>query len=190
MEVGLFFGSFNPIHIGHLIIANIAYETTSIEELWFIVSPQNPFKKNKNLLHEFDRIDMVRAAVHDHYRFRVSDIEFDMPRPSYTIDTLARLSDKYPQHHFRLLIGEDNLDAFHKWKNHDRILEYYGLIVYPRPNAAGEGWREHPAVEWIEAPKIDISATFIRKLIKANKSVKYLVADEVLELIEAKKLFQ
>ncbi len=190
MRVGLFFGSFNPIHTGHLIIANLAYETTSIEELWFVVSPQNPFKKNKNLLHEFDRIDLVRAAVHDHYRFRVSDIEFDMPRPSYTVDTLARLSEKYPEHTFRLLIGEDNLDSFHKWKNHDQILEHYGLIVYPRPNAASDQWQEHPKVEWMDAPKMDISATFIRNLIKSGRSAKYLVTDEVLQLIESRKLFQ
>ena len=190
MEVGLFFGSFNPIHIGHLIISNIAFETTSIEELWFVVSPQNPFKKNKNLAHEFDRIDMVRAAVNDQYRFRVSDIEFDMPRPSYTIDTLTRLAEKHPQHRFRLLIGEDNLGSFHKWKNHLEILTQYGLIVYPRPNASAGDWKEHPSVEWMESPKIDISATFIRKLIKDGRSIKYLVTNEVLELIESRKLYQ
>ena len=190
MEVGLFFGSFNPIHIGHMIIANLAYETTTIDELWFVVSPQNPFKKNKNLLHEFDRIDMVRAAVHEHYRFKVSDIEFDMPRPSYTIDTLIRLTERHPDFKFRLLIGEDNLASFTKWKNHEQILNDYGLIVYPRPNAAHGSWKEHPAVEWMDAPKLDISATFIRKLVKEGKSARYLVADEVLELIESRNLFQ
>jgi len=191
MEIGLFFGSFNPIHIGHLIISNLAYETTSIEELWFVVSPQNPFKKNKNLAHEFDRIDMVRVAVHDQYRFRVSDIEFDMPRPSYTIDTLTRLSEKYPQHRFRLLIGEDNLSTFHKWKNHEKILSQYGLLVYPRPNAVtATSWKEHADVEWMDSPKIDISATFIRKLLRDGKSPKYMITDEVLELIESRKLYQ
>ena len=134
-EIGLFFGSFNPIHTGHMIIANLVKETTSVEEVWFIVSPQNPFKKNKNLLHEFDRLDMVNAAIADDYQFRSSDVEFNMPRPSYTIDTLTVLQEKHPDKKFKLIIGEDNLASFPKWKNHDKILEHFGLIVYPRPNS-------------------------------------------------------
>ena len=122
MEVGLFFGSFNPIHIGHLIIANIVKETADIKELWFVVSPQNPFKTNKNLLHEFDRLELVNAAIEDDYSFRASDIEFNMPKPSYTIDTLVRLVEKHPNKKFKLIIGEDNLASFPKWKNHQQIL--------------------------------------------------------------------
>jgi nicotinate-nucleotide adenylyltransferase len=190
VEVGLFFGSFNPIHIGHLIIANLVKETTSVQEVWFIVSPQNPFKKNKGLLHEFDRIDMVRAAIADDYSLRALDIEFNMPKPSYTIDTLVRLHEKYPEHHFKLIIGEDNLGSFPRWKNHDQILNLYGLIVYPRPNAAESTLVNHSNVQLIEAPKMDISATLIRKLIRADKSIKYLVPDQVAALIRAKKYFR
>ena len=189
MEAGLFFGSFNPIHVGHLVIANIVYQTTSMEQVWFIVSPQNPFKKNKNLLHEFDRIDMVRAAIHDQYHFQVSDIEFNMPRPSYTIDTLVRLTEKYPHHRFRLIIGEDNLASFRKWKNAEVILAEYGLIVYPRMDSKPAELKDHPQVSWIESPEINVSATLIRKLVKEGKSPKYLVTDPVLDIIESRRLF-
>ncbi len=189
MHIGLFFGSFNPIHIGHLIIANSVLERADIEQLWFVVSPQNPFKKRKNLLHEFDRLDMVRAAIHDNFRMKASDIEFNMPKPSYTIDTLTYLSEKYPQHHFKLIIGEDNLKHFPKWKNHERILEDYGLHVYPRPNAGYSELKEHPCVTLTDAPLLDISATFIRENIKQGKSIKYLVHHEVESLILSKKFY-
>ncbi len=189
MEVGLFFGSFNPIHTGHLIIANLVKETTSVKEVWFVVSPQNPFKKNKNLLHEFDRLDPVRAAINEDYGFRVSDVEFSMPKPSYTIDTLAYLKEKHPEKRFKLIIGEDNLSSFPKWKNHQEILDQFGLIVYPRPNANKSELATNENIEWLDAPKIDISATLIRKLIKDNKSVKYLVPEAVESQIEAKGFF-
>lgn len=189
MKIGLFFGSFNPIHIGHLIIANIIYEVTELEEIWFIVSPQNPFKRNKNLLHEFDRYDLVQAAIGDEYHFRVSDVEFNMPRPSYTIDTLAVLSDKYPEHDFKLIIGEDNLASFPKWKNHEVILENHGLLVYPRPDSKPTEMDKHPNVRFVDAPKMDISATLIRKMIKSGHSVRYLLPDSVAGLIKARKFF-
>ena len=189
MKVGLFFGSFNPIHVGHLIIANVAHQSTELDQVWFIVSPQNPFKKNKNLLHEFDRYDLVQAAIEDDYHFRASDVEFQMPRPSYTVDTLAVLSEKYPDHAFTLIIGEDNLGSFPKWKNHQVILDHYGLIVYPRPNAQKSDLTEHPNVRLIEAPEMDISATLIRKMIRANRSIKYLVPQRVEEMIQSRKLF-
>lgn len=188
MKVGLFFGSFNPIHVGHLIIANIVYETTQIDQVWFIVSPQNPLKKSKSLAHEFDRIDMVRAAVNDLYHFKASDIEFGLPKPSYTITTLTLLKEKYPDYTFRLIIGEDNLSSFPRWKNHEDILEDYGLIVYPRPNAS-EISISHPNIENIEAPKMDISATQIRQFVKAGKSIKFLVPDEAIDIIKARKLY-
>ena len=178
-EVGLFFGSFNPIHTGHLIIANLVKETTSVEEIWFVVSPQNPFKKNKNLLHEFDRLDLVAAAIDGDYKFRVSDIEFNMPKPSYTIDTLALLREKHPDKKFKLIIGSDNLISFPKWKNHKEIIDQFGLIVYPRPNTAKSDLLELDNVQEVEAPEMDISATLIRKLIRENKSVKYLVPEAV-----------
>lgn len=190
MEVGLFFGSFNPIHTGHMIIASLVKETTSVEEVWFIVSPQNPFKKNKSLLHEFDRLDMVNAAIGDDYKFRSSDVEFNMPRPSYTIDTLTLLQEKYPDKNFHLIIGEDNLSSFPRWKNYDKILEHFGLIVYPRPNSKPSELIESKNVKMIEAPEVDISATLIRKLIKEGKSIKYLVPDSVESLIETKDYYQ
>lgn len=189
MKVGLFFGSFNPIHVGHLIIANIAYQATDLDEVWFVVSPQNPFKKNKNLLHEFDRIDLVREAISEEYHFKASDIEFDMPKPSYTVDTLAVLIDKYQQHRFSLILGEDNLVSFRKWKNHQVILEDFGLIVYPRPNSKESDLADHPRVKMIEAPQMDISATLIRKMVREGKSIKYLVPDSVEALILSRKLF-
>lgn len=189
MKVGLFFGSFNPIHTGHLIIANIAHQSTDMDEVWFVVSPQNPFKKNKNLLHEFDRYNLVQAAIADDFHFRVTDVEFNMPRPSYTSDTLAVLSDKY-DHDFSLIIGGDNLESFKKWKNYQVILDEYGLVVYPRPNSALNELVSHPKVQIIEAPEMDISATLIRKMIRADQSVKYLVPEPVEAQIKAQNLFK
>jgi nicotinate-nucleotide adenylyltransferase len=188
-NVGLFFGSFNPIHVGHLIIANTMLEESDVDEVWFVVSPQNPFKKKQSLAHEFDRYDLVQAAIGDHFHMKVSDIEFNMPKPSYTSDTLAYLTDQNPNHHFKLIIGQDNLKSFPKWKNSDVILKDYGLLVYPRPNAKPSDLESHPNVRFIEAPMMDISATFIRKSIKNSRSVKYLVPDAVLDRIIGKKLY-
>jgi nicotinate-nucleotide adenylyltransferase len=190
MKIGLFFGSFNPIHTGHLIIANIVRETTDMDEIWFVVSPQNPFKTDGNLLPAQDRLDLVREAIHHDYYFRASDVEFSMPRPSYTIDTLTYLADKFPQHTFRLIIGSDNLAQFPKWKNHEAILQHFGLIVYPRPYAGESPLLSHPNVEQIEAPEMDISATIIRKLVKGGRSIKYLVPEGVRELIESRGYFR
>lgn len=189
MKIGLFFGSFNPIHVGHLIIANTMVEDADIERVWFVVSPLNPFKSSKSLLHEFDRLDMVEMAIVDNFDLEVSDVEFHMPKPSYTVDTLAYLSDKYPQHDFKLIIGEDNLGQFPKWKNSQVILEQYGLYVYPRPNAKESDIREHPNVQMVAAPILDISATFIRKRVKAYKSIRYLVPDKVAEHISIRKFY-
>ncbi len=189
MKIGLFFGSFNPIHIGHLIVANIMAEHTNLDQIWFVVSPLNPFKSSKSLIHEFDRLDMVEQAIADNYNFKTSDVEFNMPKPSYTVDTLAYLSDKNPRHEFKLIIGEDNLRYFPKWKNHEVILAQYGLYVYPRPGAEPSVLREHPNVRLVEAPLLNISATFIRKCVKEGKSIKYLVPEGVAAYIERKKLF-
>jgi nicotinate-nucleotide adenylyltransferase len=189
VKVGLFFGSFNPIHIGHLIIANIMAETTDLDKVWFVVSPQNPFKPSKGMLHEFDRYDMVRAAVYESYKLEVSDIEFNLTKPSYTIHTLVHLTEKHPDKQFRVIIGEDNLQGFTKWKNHERILEDYGLYVYPRPHAQPSDLKTHPNVKMVEAPMLDISATFIRNCIKKNQSIRYLVPDAVEEMIRAKGFY-
>ena len=189
MKIGLFFGSFNPIHIGHLIIANTMVEDTDIERVWFVVSPLNPFKSSNSLLHEFDRMDMVEMAVEDNFYLQASDVEFHMPKPSYTIDTLAWLTDKYPQHAFKLIIGEDNLRYFPKWKNHRVILEQFGLYVYPRPNAVPSDLMSHPNVKMVEAPMVDISATFIRRRLKECKSIRYLVPDKVADHIAIRKFY-
>jgi nicotinate-nucleotide adenylyltransferase len=190
MKIGLFFGSFNPIHIGHLIIGNTMVETTDLEELWYVVSPQNPFKKNQSLLHEFDRLDMVTAAIHDNPKFRACDIEFDLPKPSYTIDTITYLSDMYPQHTFALIIGEDNLVQFENWKNYERILENFSLYVYPRPDATASNLIEHPHVRMVDAPLLEISATHIRNRIKTEKSIRYLVHKDVEEMILSRKYYR
>ncbi len=189
MKIGLFFGSFNPIHIGHLIIANTMLEFTDLRKVWFVVSPQNPFKKADHLLHEQDRLDLVARAVADHYDLAACDIEFRLPRPSYTAHTLVHLQEKYPDREFALILGEDNLATFHRWKNYAHILEHYSLYVYPRPQARDTDLRHHEKVTWVEAPLLDISATFIRKCIRAGKSVRYLVPDEVEIRIRAKKYF-
>lgn len=189
MNVGLYFGSFNPIHNGHLIIAQAVQEHSKLDEVWFIVSPQNPFKKNKNLLHEFDRYDMVALAIEDNGRFKVSDIEFNMPKPSYTIDTLSYLREKHPEHRLKLIIGGDNLSIFPKWKNSKKIIEDFGLIVYPRPGSKSSELINHPNIEFIEAPLLDISATYIRKCIKENRSIRYLVPQKTVEYIDNKKLY-
>ena len=189
MKIGLYFGSFNPIHNGHLIIAQSALDLASMDEIWFIVSPQNPLKKNKNLQHEFDRYDMVRLAIDDNDRFKVSDIEFQMPRPSYTIDTLSYLREKHPRHNFRLIIGGDNLAILPKWKNGEKIIEDYGLIVYPRPGAKLDNAPKHNNITYIDAPLLDISATFVRSCVREGKSIRYLVPEKAAEYIESKKLY-
>ena len=188
-KIGLFFGSFNPIHTGHLIIANIMAETTDLKKVWFVVSPQNPFKPSKGLLHEFDRYDMVRAAVHDNYKLDVSDVEFNLPKPSYTIHTLVYLQEKHPDKKFVLIMGEDNLASFRKWKNSEMILENYGLYVYPRPGVQLSELRSHPNVKFVEAPMLDISATFIRNCVRQKQSIRYLVHDAVEAIIRAKGFY-
>ncbi len=189
MKIGLFFGSFNPIHVGHLIIANTMATSTDLQQVWFIVSPQNPFKKNNSLLHEFDRYTMVERAIADNHRLKVSDVEFNLPKPSYTIDTLTILADKFPEHEFVLIMGEDNLVQFANWKNFEKILEFYKIYVYPRPDTAPHNFEKHRSVKFVEAPLLDISATYIRKRLQEKKNIKYLVTDAVEAYIELKKFY-
>ena len=172
-----------------MIIANLMAETADLKKVWFVVSPQNPFKPSKGLLHEHDRYDMVRAAIHDNYKLEVSDIEFHLTKPSYTIHTLVHLKEKHPDKEFKIIIGEDNLSGFQNWKNHERILEDYGLYVYPRPNAQPSQLKQHPNVKMVEAPALDISATFIRNCIRKGQSVRYLVPDPVEEMIRTKGFY-
>ena len=189
MKIGLFFGSFNPIHTGHLIIANLMAESGELNKVWLVVSPQNPLKPAKGLLHEFDRYDMVRAAIHDNYKLEVSDIEFHLPKPSYTIHTLVHLREKHPDKQFSVIMGEDNLESFQKGKNHEIILRDYGLYVYPRPRTQPSALKDHPNVKMVDAPLLDISATFIRNCVKKGRSVRYLVPDPVEEMIRTRGFY-
>lgn len=189
MKVGLLFGSFNPVHTGHLILANYMASSTDLRAVWFVISPQNPFKPSKSLLHEFDRLHMVSLAIDDNPLLSFTDIEFKMPRPSYTIDTLTYLQEKYPGYQFVLIIGGDNLAGFPKWKNHERILEYHEVYVYPRLGADLSAFLNHPKVKVISAPWLDISATLIRDCINKGKSIRYMVPEAVEQYIEVKKLY-
>jgi len=189
LKIGLFFGSFNPIHMGHLIIANIMAENTDLKKVWFVVSPQNPLKPSKGLLHEFDRYDLVKAAIADNYKMEAIDAEFHLPIPSYTIHTLTYLKEKHPEKEFKLIIGEDNLESFKKWKNYQQILDQYGLYVYERPNAQPSELKMHPNVTIVKAPMLDISATYIRELIRNKKSIRYLVPEPVEQMIRLKGFY-
>lgn len=183
MKVGLFFGSFNPVHIGHLILANYILENTDLEELWFVVSPQNPLKSKKSLLHDHDRYDMVELAIKNYPKMRVSDVEFSMPRPSYTIDTLIYLHEKHPEYNFTLIMGEDNLVSLPKWKNYETLLKNYQIIVYPRVFESEGEVVQHENITKINAPIIELSATEIRKMIKENKNTRPMLPPEVFEYI-------
>jgi nicotinate-nucleotide adenylyltransferase len=184
LKIGLYFGTYNPIHIGHMAIANYMVEFTDIDQLWFVVSPHNPHKKKNNLLNDYDRLEMVHLAVDDDHRFRVSDIEFYMPKPSYTIDTLVYLEDKFSNHNFKILMGSDNLKSFHKWKNHETIVGNYGVIVYPRPGFDKSIYKSHKNITITDAPLMEISSTFIRNAIKEGKDVKHLLPPKVWEYVD------
>lgn len=189
-KVGLFFGSFNPIHIGHLIIANYMANYTDLDEVWFVVSPQNPFKEKKNLGNMYDRLEMVNLAVEGTEKLRASDIEFSLPKPSYTIDTLTHLKEKYPSKAFSLIMGEDNLASFPKWKNADIILRDYRIIVYPRPGYDGGVLKDHPSVVMTETPIMELSSTFVRQAVKAGKNIRFYVPDKVIDFIEKTALYR
>ena len=161
-----------------------------MDRVWFVVTPQNPFKKTRSLLHEFDRYEMVQKAIQDNHKLQVTDVEFNLPKPSYTIDTLTYLSEKHPQHEFKLIVGSDNLAQFPKWKNHRKILDHYGLLVYQRPYAEPSQLLESSQVTVIDAPLLDISASYIRESIKAKRSIRYLVPEVVARYIDSKGFYQ
>lgn len=192
MKIGLFFGSFNPIHIGHLILANYILEHSDMNELWFVVSPQNPFKEKKTLLNDHYRLDMVELAVKKYPKMRASDIEFHLPKPSYTIDTLAYLKEKYPQHTFALIMGEDNLEGLHKWKNADYLVDNYQIIVYPRitEGKTTSKYDNHTNICKIDAPVIELSATEIRKMIKERKNIRPMVSPEVYDFLDKNGFYE
>jgi len=175
MKIGLYFGSFNPIHIGHLAIANYMIEFTELDQLWFVVSPQNPLKEKRSLLEDYHRLEMVHLAVEDDDRFRASDIEFRLPTPSYTIDTLTYLEEKHPGKEFQLIMGSDGLRTFHKWKHADLLVQKYHRLIYPRPGESKELGSELKNATLVDAPLMDISSSFIRKAISQGKDIRHLV---------------
>lgn len=179
-RIGLYFGSFNPIHVGHLVIANAMLEHTDLDEVWFVVSPQNPFKERKSLLQDCHRLAMVRCAIDDNYRFRACDVEMHLPVPSYTVVTLAMLGEQYPDYQFCLIMGSDNLNYFDRWRNYQYILDHYHIYVYPRPDHPLGQWGSHPSITEVRnCPLMEISSSYIRQQIAEGKSVQYLLTEPV-----------
>ena len=189
-KIGLFFGSFNPIHIGHMILAEYMVENTDLKEVWFVVSPHNPLKEKKGLLADYHRLAMVNIAVEDDARMRSCNIEFNMPQPSYTIDTLTYLSEKYPDKHFVLIGGTDILPSFHKWKNYKELLKHYMIYIYNRPNYDAGDYSKHPKICFFSAPLIEISASFIRKSILDDKECMYMLPTKVYQYIREMHFYE
>lgn len=189
-HVGLLFGSFNPVHIGHLALANYILEYEKPDEIWFVVTPLNPFKESDDLLDENLRIEIIQLAIEMEPRFKASNFEFSLPRPSYTIDTLDRLTQKFPRNEFSLIMGADNLLAIDKWKEPERLLQQYRLLVYPRPGYPLEQAKTHPNIQIIQAPLFDISSTMIREALHASKNIRFLLPHGVYDFIREKRLYQ
>jgi nicotinate-nucleotide adenylyltransferase len=183
IKTGLFFGSFNPIHIGHLAIANYMVEFTDITQVWFVVSGQNPLKKRKALLADYHRLALVNEAIDGDARFKASDIELKLPTPSYTVDTLAYLKEKYPDRDFVIIMGSDGLPTFNKWKNYTLIEQSVQRYIYPRPNVALKPFEEYQNCVFTDAPLIDVSSSFVRESIKNKKDVRYFLNDKVFKYI-------
>lgn len=190
MKVGLFFGSFNPVHTGHMIIANYILQCSELDKIWLVLSPQNPFKKKETLARDFDRLHLLYLATEDNPKILPSSVEFDMPKPSYTIDTLAFLGEKFPDHIFSLIMGSDNLNGLRKWKNGDRIIENYQIYVYRRSDQGDGELAVHPNVQLVNAPLLDISASFIRNMIRNNMSIEYLVPQNVYQYLAGSNMYK
>tara|TARA_X000000950_G_scaffold245501_1_gene302400 strand:- start:201 stop:785 length:585 start_codon:yes stop_codon:yes gene_type:complete len=191
-KIGLYFGTFNPIHVGHVIIANYMVEYSDLDEIWMVVTPHNPFKKKSSLLENHHRFELVYRATENYAKIKPSDIEFKLPQPNYTVHTLAHITDKYPNKEFCLIMGEDNLKSFHKWKNYETILEHHHIYVYPR---IAEGTIEHqfknnPKIHKVDAPIVQISSTMIRNGIKAKKNMKPMLTNEVWQYIDEMNFYK
>ncbi len=192
MKVGLYFGTFNPIHIGHLIIANHMAEFSGLDQIWLVVTPHNPHKTKNTLLDDYKRLEMVFLATEHYPKLKPSDIEFKLPQPSYTVNTLAHLQEKYPGNEFSLIMGEDNLNSLHKWKNYEIILQNHDIYSYPRISVEtiSPELENHPNIHKIDAPIIEISSTFIRECIKAKKNVRALLPAEVWQYLDHNNLYK
>jgi len=188
-KIGLYFGSFNPIHIGHMAIANYMLEFTDLDRIWFVISPHNPLKEKKSLLADYHRLEMVHLALHDEYSMKATDIEFKLPQPSYTIDTLTHLNEKYPQHEFVVIMGGDSIGSLHKWKNYQSLINQYKIYVYARPGADHKNIT-HKNIEIFHAPQMEISASFIRNSIKDGKKIRYFLPPKVWEYIESMHFYK
>ncbi len=191
-NIGLYFGTFNPIHVGHLIIANHMVEYSDLDEIWMVVTPHNPFKKKSSLLDNHHRLEMVYKATQAYEKIIPSDIEFNLPQPNYTINTLVHLSEKFPKHQFNLIMGEDNLKSLHKWKNYEAILEDYQVYVYPRISEGNTitALINHPKIQKVDAPIIQVSSTMIRNAVKEGKNVGPLLAKEVWQYIDEMNFYK
>jgi nicotinate-nucleotide adenylyltransferase len=192
MKIGLYFGTFNPIHVGHLIIANHMAEHSDLDQVWMVVTPHNPLKKKNTLLNDYHRLQMVHLATENFPKIKPSDIEFKLAQPNYTVNTLVHLQGKYPDHEFSLIMGEDNLKSFHKWKNYEAILEHHAIYVYPRISSEIENltFKNHPKIHLIDAPVVEISSTFIRDNIKKGKNVQPLLPLKVWEYIDHNNFYR
>ncbi|MDO3695843.1 nicotinate (nicotinamide) nucleotide adenylyltransferase [Wenyingzhuangia sp. chi5] len=192
MKVGLYFGTFNPVHVGHVILANHMLHYTDMDEVWMVVTPHNPHKKKSTLLENHHRLEMVYKATENYDHIHPSDIEFKLKQPNYTVDTLVHISEKFPTHEFAIIMGEDNLKSFHKWKNYEVILEDYEVFVYPRITKKKQenNLENHPKIHFVEAPIVEISSTFIRDAIKNKKSVQHLLTPKVWEYIDLMNFYK
>lgn len=191
MKVGLFFGTYNPVHVGHMVIANYMIEFTDLDQLWMIVTPQNPFKQKESMLKDYDRLHLVKLAIGDDQNIKASDIEFGLPQPNYTSNTLAYLEEKYPDHEFVLIMGADNLRHFNKWKNSEYILQNHELYVYPRIDSEDGGeLRDHEQVKMVDAPIMKVSSSFIRQAIHDGKSVMHYMPKDVADYVKEMNLYK
>ncbi|MPL98881.1 Nicotinate-nucleotide adenylyltransferase [bioreactor metagenome] len=189
-QIGLFFGSFNPPHIGHMAIANYILSFGPIDEIWFVVSPQNPLKEKKSLIQARTRLEMVRRATGNYVGMRVSDIEFGLPAPNYTINTLVHMEEKYPESEFSLIMGMDNIQTIDKWKAWETLINQYRILVYPRPGFDGQPYVTHKNVSLINAPLMEISSSFIRKSIKAGHDLRFFLPETVYDMIEKEGIYK
>ena len=190
MKIGLFFGSFNPIHNGHMVIAGYLAEFGGLDQVWLVVSPHNPLKPAGSLLQDHHRFRMAELAIGDYKKIKASKIEFGLPKPSYTIHTLAYLHEQYPDHRFSLIMGSDNLESFKKWKNWEQIIGEHEIIIYPRPGSDGGELRHHPNVRMVEAPLMQLSSTFIRQAIRDKKDIRYMLPKEVWEYVDEMSFYR